>query len=448
VLGYRDISSVTGSASGQSVTVVFKEPFADWEMLFADLLPANVLEKVGWDPPCRTVDPRIDLSAGPFLIQSADPSEIVLARNPRWWGQTPNLDRIVVKIASSPAELARWLSTGKVQVVQPDGFDEQFLERVAGDPSVSSTFDLSTRFVQLEFSTTGPTTGTVAVRRALAFAIDRQAVVNQAVGWADTSVAPGASHLYAQSQGAYPGPTPPPIEVAQTPSRQSAQSSASSVTTPTPSHPFPRTADLGETARLLDAAGYSQAPAGTWRLPNGQPFAVRIAVDQHDPWAAQAGSLIVQELDAAGFSASELPAANGMAAGEDLASGGADAAVLAFSGTPYPSEAISWYTPELGPPGTGGSQDWSNFNDATLNQLLNRAGRQLNPVTAQPLYTQADALLWSQMVALPLFTEPSVLAWSNYTAGISPNPMGPGLLWYPETWAVRVPPGSSNTVPT
>jgi len=446
-VGYRDIASVTGSGDGRTVTVVFKQAFADWEMLFNDLLPAQVMQKAGWDPACTTVEPQIDLSAGPFAIQSATSEEIVLVRNPRWWGQTPNLDRIVVKIAKSPAQLARWLSVGKVQVVQPRGLDEVFLERVTGAPDVSSTADLSTRFVQLVFSTTGPSTANVSVRRALAFAIDRQDLVNQVVGWVDTGIAPAASHLYAQSQGAYPGPVPPPVQVAATPSRPQNQAPLSSVTTPTPSRPFPRTADPTETTRLLDAAGDSQTPSGTWRQPDGSPVTVRVAVDQHDQWAAQAGSVIVAQLNAAGFDATEIPAQGGTAAGEDLATGAADAAVLAFSGTPYPSEAISWYTPELGPPGSNGSQDWSNFDDPNLNQLLNRAARQLNPVTAKPLYTQADMLLWSQMVALPLFTEPDVLAWSNFTAGISANPMGPGLLWYPETWAIRVPPGSSNTVP-
>ncbi len=450
-LGYRDISSVTGS--GRTVTVVFKDHFADWEMLFHDLLPSQVMDKVGWDPACQTVNPRIDLSAGPFEIARSTAHEVELVRNPHWWGQAPDLDRIVVRIASSSSQLAQWITKGTVQAAAPTTFDMQFLEQVAGDPAVSSTMALTTRFVQLEFSTTAPLTSNAAVRRALALEIDRQGLVDQVVGWADSDVVPAASHIYAQSQGAYPGPTPPPIQVQEAPPPKGgsppapAASSQASLTSPTPSRPFPPTADPTAAARLLTGAGYTQAASGAWLSPTGAPVAIDIAVDQHDQWAAQAGQVIVDQLDTAGFAATEVPEPDATSAGEALATGSVQGAVLAFSATPYPTETESWYTTLLGPPGTDGSQDWSNFDDPALDQLLERAGRQLNPVTAAPLYTQADMLLWSQMVSLPLFTEPNVLAWSSYTTGISDNPMDAGLLWYPETWALKVPPGSSDTVP-
>ncbi len=76
--GYRDIKSVTGSNKGRTVTVVFRQPFADWQMLFSNLLPAHIMEKVGWNPSCTTVNPAIDLSAGPFRIAKVSAQTIVL----------------------------------------------------------------------------------------------------------------------------------------------------------------------------------------------------------------------------------------------------------------------------------------------------------------------------------------------------------------------------------
>ena len=32
-------------------------PFADWQMLFANLLPAHIMEKVGWNPTCAIGEP-------------------------------------------------------------------------------------------------------------------------------------------------------------------------------------------------------------------------------------------------------------------------------------------------------------------------------------------------------------------------------------------------------
>jgi peptide/nickel transport system substrate-binding protein len=444
-LGYRQIKSVTGSHGGRTVTVVFKTPFADWKELFGDLLPAHVMQKDGWNPACTTVDPRIDLSAGPFEIaRVTSPDRITLARNPRWWGQKADLSQIVVRVAASATALAGWLARGTAQVVEPSSFDESFLERVTERPDMDSANDISTTFLQLEFSTTAQVTADVRVRQALAYAIDRRALVSQLVGWDTTSIFPAASHIYAQGQGSYPGPLPPTVEGAVQPGAGASTTPA----TPTPARPFPLGAKPAETARLLAAAGFSQDAAGAWVGGDGKPLTVRVAVDEADAWAASAGAAVIAQLESQGIAVTTVDEAGATAAGEDLANGVVDAAVLPFAATPYPTQAIAWYTPLLGPAGTEGSQDWSNLDDPTLNHLLETASQQLNPVTAAPLYAQADALLWKEMVALPLFAEPTGLAWSNETAGVGPNPSGPGLLWFPEGWAHLVPPTSTDTAPS
>ena len=84
--GYRDIRSVKGSNKGRTVTVVFRTPFADWQMLFSNLLPAHIMEKTGWNPACTTVDPAIDLSGGPFQIAKVTAQSIVLRANPEMVG--------------------------------------------------------------------------------------------------------------------------------------------------------------------------------------------------------------------------------------------------------------------------------------------------------------------------------------------------------------------------
>jgi peptide/nickel transport system substrate-binding protein len=444
-LGYREIESVKGSNHGRTVTVVFKTHFADWQMLFNDLLPAHVMEKVGWDTGCSTVEPTVDLSGGPYEIGKVVAGrEVVLVRNPRWWGQTPYLDQIVVLIGKSSSQLSGWVKDGKAQVALPAAFDASFLEQVSGRPSLESTDEISSTFLQLEYSTTSAVTGDLGVREALSHAVDRQALVNSVVGWADTTIVPAASHLYSQSQASYPEPRTPSTQVTGAPGYTPPSTSS----TPTAAQPFPLTADLTETDRELEAAGYFPGVAGTWTGPDGKPLVVRVAIDTGDRWAVEAGTVLAHQLDQAGISVTLVTAPDAVTAGEDLASGAADAAVLPFEATPYPSEAIAWYTTLLGTPGEGGSQDWSNFDDATLSSILTKASEQLNPVDASPLYAEADALLWSQMVALPLFAEPTALVWSAFTSGVGPNPNGAGLLWLPQTWGLRVPATSPDTVPS
>ena len=442
-VGYRQVASVTSGPKGLTVTVVFKKPYADWQSLFNYLLPAHVLMKTGWNPPCTTLDPAIDLSAGPYMLRSVVPGkEVVLVRNPRWWGRPPALEQIVVRIASGPAQLSQWLADGTVDVALPSGYDEHFLQAVTSQPSVASQTQLSTTFLQLEFSTTSPTTSSTDLRLAIAHAIDRQTLVNDVVGWASSAITPAESLLYAQTQPGYPS-HPPPLQVSGQPGSTTTTTSSGS----TASTPFPANADLAATTRLLTAAGLVRVGSGSWKLLTGKPFALRMAVDVADAWTSPAAANIVRQLGAAGIRVSITDASSAQAAGLDLARGEAAMALLPMHSSPYPSQAIAWYTPLLGTPGTGGSQDWSNLDDPTVNALLEKASEQLNPVDAGPIYSEVDTALWQQMVALPLFTEPSLLAWSELTAGVSPNPDGPSLLWDAQSWALRVPPTSQTPQP-
>lgn len=438
-MGYRQIKSVTGGDHGRTVTVVFSTPYADWQALFDDLLPAHVLEKTGWTPACSTVTPSIDLSGGPYVITKVVPGKmVVLSRNPRWWEQRPNLGRIVVETASSPAQLASWLASGKVQMAVPSSFDAKFLERVGSSPRVQSQTAQSTTFLQLELSATSPVTSSLTVRQAISHAIDRQQLVNQVTGWADMSIVPAASHLYAESQNGYPSPKQLPMQVADQPG-----SPPTTVpTTPTPAEPFPTSANRAATAQLLSQVGYIRRVDGTWTSLAGQPLALHIAVDTGDAWAARTAPLLVRQLDAAGITAVLVDEPTAARAGTALSSGAADAALLPMHASPYPTTAIAWYTDLLGPPGQDGSQDWANFDDPRLDQLLVKASQQLNPVDASPIYTQADKVLWQDMIALPLFTEPSVVAWSTTVGGISADLNGPNLLTTVGTWGLRVPPTS------
>lgn len=444
--GYRQIKSVKASNHGRTVTVVFSTPFADWKSLFNDLLPAPVIKKVGWDGNCSTVSPTVDLSGGPFEIGKVSAREVVLVRNPRWWGQPPNLDRIVVRFAKDDGQLSHWITTGKADVVLPTSFTTGFLTRVAGDPSVDSAETTSTTFLQLEYSMVSPLTSSLDVREGLSYAIDRQALVNRVVEWADPNIVPAASHLYAQSQGTYPGPRPPPLQVADEPGATT--TTTTFPTKPTPAEPFPSTADPTQSAKLLSEAGFTKDAAGVWIQPDGRPLVVRLAVDTGDHWAATTAPLLVRQLKAAGIATTLVTAPSAGAAGLDLATGRADMALIPFQATPYASDAIAWYTELLGTPGDGGSEDWSRYENVTLDNVLTEAAQDLNPTTAGPLYAKADAILWQAMVSLPLFAEPTALAWSTLTSGVGPNPTGPGLLWYPQSWALKVPPDSPNTVPT
>jgi peptide/nickel transport system substrate-binding protein len=129
IAGYRDIASVKGSNNGRTVTVKFRTPFADWQMLFANLLPAHIMEKVGVEPRLHHGQPgHRPLGRAVPDRQGVGPEHRAEA-NPKWWGTKPNVRRITVHIASDSASSWQVGESGYVQVALPSSITPAFLTR-------------------------------------------------------------------------------------------------------------------------------------------------------------------------------------------------------------------------------------------------------------------------------------------------------------------------------
>jgi glutathione transport system substrate-binding protein len=447
IAGYRDITSVTGTNAGHTVTVKFKTVFADWQMLFANLLPAHVMEKVGWDPSCSTVSPSIDLSGGPFEIASVSNSEIRLVQNPKWWGAPTSSKSITVHLASSTAELSSWMSSGFVQVAEPTTVTPSFLTDVTGLPGAQSDADTSNTLLQLDMASSLDARLSPDLRTAIALSINRQQLLNQQVSWAAPGITVANSHVYVQGQQGYkpaPSATVPTTTIPATTSSTSTTVIGAGGSVNFPVTPVPAQADA-----FLAASGLVKtADSPYYHSAFGVPFTLHMVVDESDPWAASAAPTIRADLQAAGINTDIETATSASAAGSALAGGYADLALLPVTFSPFLSQTLAWYTTLLGAPGKNGSQDWTAYNNVQFEQLVESASQQLNADTAAGIYQQADTQLWDQMVSLPLYAEPAVLAWSRSVGGVVQESRGTSLLWYARYWAVRQAESTSNTTPS
>jgi peptide/nickel transport system substrate-binding protein len=446
IAGYRDISSVTGSNGGHTVTVKFKTTFADWQMLFANLVPAHVMEKVGWNPACTTVDPAIDLSAGPFMLGKVTPQKITLVQNPKWWGTPANSRSITIHIASSTAQLAQWMASGYVQVAEPSTVTQSFLTQMTGLPGAQSEVDTSATLLQLDMASSLDADLSPDLRAAIALSINRQELVNEQVSFAAPGILPGNSHLTVQGQQNYkPASTASPTTtVPPPPSSTSTTKVGAGGSVNFPVTPVPAQADA-----FIAMSGLVRSPGNPYyHSAFGAPFQLHMIYDSSDPWATAAAPVMQSELLAAGLDTTLLPVDGAAKTGQVLAAGYADLAVLPVTFTPYMSQTMAMYTQLLGPPGKNGSQDWTGFSNSEFDALVTKASKQLNPNTALTYYSQADTMLWDDMVSLPLYAEPTVLVWSRTIGGVNALPRSTSLLWYAQLWAVRAPESTSNTTPS
>jgi peptide/nickel transport system substrate-binding protein len=447
IAGYRDIASVTGSNGGHTVTVKFSKTFADWQMLFDNLVPAHVMEKVGWSPNCSTVSKTVDLSGGPFKIGSVSSQTITLVQNPKWWGTVANARSITIHIAASTQQLGQWMSSGFVQVAEPTTVTQSFLTQMTGLPDTESQVDNSDTLLQLDMSSSLVTQLPPDLREAVALLVNRQDLVNQQVSWAVPGVMVANSHLYVQGQQGYK-----PAATSSAPTTTIPVATSSTSTTligAGGSVNFPTTPVPEQAASYIQQAGLVRTPGSPYyHTPFGVPFTIRMVYDAGDPWAAAAAPVIRSELVAGGLDTTLSSAPDATQAGQMLINGQVDLSLVPQTFSPYLSQTLAWYTMLLGPPGKNGSEDWTGYSSSSFDQLVTTASQQLNPNTAATYYTQADTQLWDEMVSLPLYPEPTVLVWSRKVGGVTPTPRSNSLLWYAQLWAQRVPQSTSSTTPS
>lgn len=408
-LGYRDIASVVASNNGRTVTVTFRTPDADWESLFDDLLPAHLAGVVGWNHGFDHFDPHVLVSAGPWLIDKWLPGQqVVLVRNPRWWGAIPHFNRIVMEAVPNPSVLARDVASGRVQVAAPDTYDAALISALSALPKTETESRLGATMLQLEFNVTRAPVNSMAVRQGVAHAIDRVGIVTavaqplQHYVWLDNN------HLSANLQPGY-------------------SDNATGY----------ETVDLAASAALLEQGGLVADANGTWTF-HGAPVTLDLTWSADDPWSAAVGPLVASQLVGAGFDVDALPVPGPQLTGMVLPGAAFELALVPVQATAFPSQLGGVFSPTATAGSVSLAQDWSGFDDPKVDALFTQAQQNLSANQGGATYQQIDQDLWLDMPTFPLFAEPNFVAFSASIFGVQVDPGGLGALWQMNTWAPLV----------
>ncbi|POX49090.1 hypothetical protein C3489_25545 [Streptomyces sp. Ru71] len=129
--GYERIEKIERGANDLEVKVTFAKPYADWQSLFSPLYPKDVMGTPdAFNDGARR---KLKVSAGPFKVQTVDTKDkdVVLTRNPRWWGHPAKLNEIV--LAAIPRDKrAQALASGSVDLAEIDPADARRVTGSAG----------------------------------------------------------------------------------------------------------------------------------------------------------------------------------------------------------------------------------------------------------------------------------------------------------------------------
>ena len=174
--GYQDIESIDDS-DPKTAVVTFATDFAAWKDLFGGfygVYPSHLLE--GKDRNAEMKD-GYDWSGGPWKLEAWEKgTEIRLIPNESYWGQVPHLESVVFRFVPETAAEVEAIKSGQVQAIYPQAQLE--LEELTNLPGYEFSVIDSLNYEALWFNTEKPPLDSKAVRQALAYATDRQAIVD------------------------------------------------------------------------------------------------------------------------------------------------------------------------------------------------------------------------------------------------------------------------------
>lgn len=165
------------------ITTVDVFPPLPGVLKFAFLMQKKALEEHG---PLYNNDPATSVSSGPFMLEEFDPgNRIVLVANPNYTGYRPPRLQRIEGIYMAPSTFFAAFQNGEIDRVPYEALSPADFEIIQSDPVLSENYlrhfgDFRTDY--LLFDTFNPPFNDLNVRKAFAYAVDRDGIVTNVYG--------------------------------------------------------------------------------------------------------------------------------------------------------------------------------------------------------------------------------------------------------------------------
>jgi peptide/nickel transport system substrate-binding protein len=394
--GYNQIASIATTTPSTAV-VTFSKPFAGWKSLFGGayaLLPSHLLANANRT---QAMSAGYKFSGGPWMLDHwTKGSEIKLVANPAYWGKKPNLDSVTFKIVQDLKTEVQALSSGQMVAAYPEPQFALASLKGQGGTTVDSVGGLSIE--GLWFNTQKAPLDHAAVRQALAYATDRNALVAQTFA----SVQPGIQALQSFYTPVY----------------------GKAYTTP-----FARyTSNPNMVNQLMTGDGWAKGADGIW-AKGALRAALELKTVAGDTRRALTTQILSSQWAQAGFQLTVVQEPASSLAGVDLPGGNFQVALYDRAPTTLDlSQCALWCSSgggasagtsgggasaAAGSAGTSGAgasgRNIDRISDPNLDRLWQDVDTNLNPTARLASASQAQSTLADLVPALPLAALPDIL---------------------------------------
>jgi peptide/nickel transport system substrate-binding protein len=345
---------------------------------------------------------------GPYRVTSVEPgAEIVLEANPTWWGEKPQIKRIVVKAFENTAALEANLLSGSVDYIAGE-LGLSIDQALAFEQRHKDAYDILYKpvlfFEHVTPNLDNPIFADKRVRQALLYALDRDALTHQLFGGhqpvAATSVSP-LDWVHTDEVKKYPH-------------------------------------DAKEAAALLDAAGWTPGPDGVRRNAAGD----RLSFELMTTAGERIRELVEQVLQSQWKSiGAEVRLRNEPARvffGETVNE-------RKFTGLTL----FAWLSPPENVPRTTlhstmvptaengwAGQNYANYRNPEMDELMNCMEIELDKTKREAMWHKLQQIYAEDLPDLPLFFRAQAFILPKWLKGVTPTGhLEPSTLWA-ESWRI------------
>ena len=352
---------------------------------------------------------RQPIGAGPYTLDSWDAGvQMVFHARSDYWRGKPAIDTIIIRgFEASKETLLAQLQAGDIQTIGSETLDVSDVDSINAIPGVKAYVRAGTTVEHIDFNLNNPILADKQVRKAIAFAIDRQDLVNRVLA-GQSSVADSWI---------------PPISQFFNPD--------------TPKYGF----DPDQARAILDSDGWTVGSDGIRVNSSGQ----RLSFKYQSTTAGirkKTMPLVKDELAAVGIEVNidQVPAQTYFGKNGPLVQGTFELGEYADvgsqdSGVDVVTKFGSKFIPT--PDNNFSGQNFARYSNGTADQLINSQITTLVPSARLNSMLPLQLLLADDLPLLPLYFRPNVTAASNRLVNWKPEFASNGYTWNVWEWDLR-----------
>lgn len=405
--GYSLIDTIE-APDEKTAVVTMKEEYGLWRVLFSgdyQVLPSHLLK--GKDRAAIMKD-GYDFSGGPWKIEAwVKGTSVTLVPNENYWGEQPKLDKVTFQFITDTAAAFQALKSGQVQALYPTPQLDAISQIEAGVPNTNIKVEPETGNSEaLWINNEAFPFDDVAVRKALAYSVDRPAIVEKLYG-----------------------------KLGVTDVQQSFLTPLNAAFSATEFDKY--TLDLEKVDELMTGAGWAKNGSGIWAKA-GKAASFRVTTMAGNKRRELTEQILQAQLKDAGF---ELNIANVSAAelfSELAPKGDFELGIWTLIDTvPEPTLSASFDSSAI--PSEANGYSGINFVRADvpgLNALLETVEQSVDTAKRKEASLKAESLIADNVISLPVATVPNILMTNERVGGpLEINP-SEGPFWNLQEWTL------------